>query len=116
MTLHVTAGRCRRSGWCCRRRGFVSWKPGSAGGPSTPALLRGDINDSGQVDISDAIGLLVFLFNEGKQPVCRPVADCNSDGNVDITDAVTVLVYLFPGAIELDALGAEELEECILAM
>ena len=64
-----------------------------------PKRGRGDIDGSGQVDISDAIGLLGQLFSEGELLICLPVADCNRDGNVDITDPVTVLVYLFQGAL-----------------
>ena len=89
-----------------------TWILQGARGPEQATLLRGDVNNSGQVDISDAIGLLVYLFNEGKEPFCRPVADCNFDGEVDITDAVTVLVFLFQGGLELDALNEKELEEC----
>ncbi len=95
-----------------RIRILEAWIRQGARGPSQAALLRGDINGSGQVDISDAIGLLVYLFNEGKEPLCRPVADCNFDGDVDITDAVTVLVFLFQGGVELESLSEKELEEC----
>ena len=95
-----------------RIRLLESWIRQGARGPSQEAPLRGDINGSGQVDISDAIGLLVYLFNEGKEPLCRPVADCNFDGDVDITDAVTVLVFLFQGGLELESLSEKELEEC----
>ena len=95
-----------------RIRLLETWIRQGAGGPAQLALLRADINNSGQVDISDAIGLLVYLFNEGKEPLCRPVADCNFDGDVDITDAVTVLVFLFQGGVELEPLSEKELEEC----
>ncbi len=95
-----------------RIRLLETWISEGARGPPQTAILRGDINDSGQVDISDAIGLLVYLFNEGKEPLCRPVADCNFDGDVDITDAVTVLVFLFQGGVELEPLSEKELEEC----
>ena len=73
---------------------------------------RGDIDGSGQIDITDAISLLGSLFSEGEPPICLPVADCNRDGNVDITDPVTVLVYLFQGGVELEPLSEKELEEC----
>lgn len=86
---------------------------GAKGGSAPSALLRGDVNESRQVDISDAVSLLVYLFNQGKEPVCHPVADCNSDGDVDITDAVTLLVYLFQGGVHLEPLTLEELEECV---
>lgn len=90
-----------------------AWISQGARGSAQPERARGDVNGSGQVDISDAIGLLGYLFSEGDPPICLPVADCNSDGNVDITDPVTVLVYLFQGGVDLEPLAPEELEECV---
>ena len=79
----------------CLRQGL--W--GGGEGLRAAERGRGDIDGSGQVDISAAIGLPGYLFSEGEPPICLPVADCNRDGNVDITEPVTVLVYLFQGAL-----------------
>ncbi len=63
-----------------------------------PGFLRGDMNYSGTIDLSDAIRLLSILFL-GVEDQCPGaydvVADINSTGNVDIADPVFLLRYLF---------------------
>ncbi len=58
-------------------------------------FLRGDANDDGQVDISDSIFLLNFLFVFDSLISCQASGDTNSDGAVDIADAVFLLNHLF---------------------
>jgi len=66
--------------------------------PPPPLFRRGDANDSGRVDIADAIFVLGYLFAEAPAPVCPDAADANDDGRLDIADAVRILAYLFAGA------------------
>jgi hypothetical protein len=61
------------------------------------AFLRGDSNGDDRVDISDAIGTLLYLFVGGIEPSCADAADTNDDGELDISDAVETLQYLFAG-------------------
>jgi len=68
----------------------------------------GDINQDGNVDISDGVGLLGHLFG-GALPVLpcgdgtvrdaanRALLDGSGDGSVDLSDAVYLLNYLFQG-------------------
>ncbi len=57
---------------------------------------RGDANDDGSVQISDAVFLLSYLFIPGSDdPPCFSAADPNDDGSVQISDAVYLLSYLF---------------------
>jgi hypothetical protein len=58
-------------------------------------MLRGDVNDDGQVDIADSVGLLARLFAGGQAPPCLDAADANDDGAVDLSDAIRILIYLF---------------------
>lgn len=60
-------------------------------------FVRGDTNNDGKMDISDAVFMLNYLFNGGKSPPCNPVADINSDGKTNISDAVFLLRHLFMG-------------------
>jgi hypothetical protein len=60
-------------------------------------FIRGDVDQSGQLDISDAIGLLGFLFLGRGLPDCPPAADANDDGTLEITDAIQILAFLFLG-------------------
>ena len=58
---------------------------------------RGDTNADGKVDISDAVGILVYLFQGGQLNDCRSAADVNDDGQIDISDPVVLLAFLFQG-------------------
>jgi M6 family metalloprotease-like protein len=61
-------------------------------------VISGDVNDSGSLDISDAVYLLDYLFQGGPAP--KPV-DCphdpNEGGGLDIGDVIFVLEHLFRG-------------------
>jgi len=58
---------------------------------------RGDCNDDGGLDLSDAVSAFNFLFSGGAQPFCENACDLNNDDAVDISDPVFVLNYLFRG-------------------
>jgi rhodanese-related sulfurtransferase len=64
---------------------------------------RGDANSDKRVDISDAIFILLFLFDKGRDPACPDAADANDDGAMEIADGVAVLYYLFLGQGALPA-------------
>ena len=86
--------------------------PDGAVGP----FLRGDSNGDSNVDLSDAISILRFLFLGADEPSCQATADSNGDGNVDITDAIYSLAFLFLGGDALPApteCGISELESDI---
>ena len=57
-------------------------------------FLRGDANQSSTVEISDAIGVLNYLFL-GQPNTCLDALDVNDDGNVSISDPLAVLCWLF---------------------
>ena len=63
------------------------------------AFLRGDANQDGVVDLSDALATLELLFLEAGTSSCRDAIDANDDGNLDISDALVGLNYLFLGAV-----------------
>ncbi len=64
--------------------------------PSIP-FIRGDSNNDGKVDISDAINTLNYLYSGTGKADCQDAGDANDDGRVDISDAVYTLNYLFQG-------------------
>ena len=59
------------------------------------AGLRGDCNDDGAVDISDAIFALRSLFRREGKRECDDACDSNDDGTVDISDAIHTVFTLF---------------------
>lgn len=56
---------------------------------------RGDGNDDGKVDVSDAVGVLSCLFRGRFCPGCLDAGDCNDDGRIDTSDAVCLLSCVF---------------------
>jgi len=63
----------------------------------TTPFLRGDANGDREVDISDAVYDLIYLFSGGPAP--RPLAagDFDSNGVIELTDGVYLLLHLFQG-------------------
>ncbi|HUE96830.1 MAG TPA: hypothetical protein VMN39_09225 [Longimicrobiaceae bacterium] len=61
-------------------------------------FLRADANGSNDLDISDAIATLFYLFIGGAAPPCQKAADSNDDGKLDLGDAIYSLAFLFSGA------------------
>ncbi len=80
-----------------------------------PAFRRGDSNDDGNVNLSDALSILGFLFLGGDPSGCRKTADANDNGTINSTDVVTVLNYLFRGGTQppdpFAACGADPTED-----
>ena len=54
----------------------------------------GDINASAQIDISDAVYLIQFIFDAGAPPLDDAGGDLNCNGQTDITDAVYIIHYI----------------------
>ena len=85
--------------------------------PPPQTFIRGECNDDGVVDVSDASCLLNWQFLGGPPPECVAAANTNGDRGIDIADAIYLLGSLFlggpppvqpfpacgPGALPLDA-------------
>ena len=95
-------------GW--RASAAIGGSPGAYDGalPTGGYQRPGDANQDGRLDISDAVGLLRFLFGSTGLPLpCEGTSiaeggnlallDVNGDGRADIADAVSMLGYLFAG-------------------
>jgi hypothetical protein len=65
--------------------------------PQGTLFMRGDGNADGEVNITDGIFSLNFLFLGGPQPPCLEASDANDDGEVNITDGIYILNFLFLG-------------------
>ncbi|MEM7234950.1 MAG: dockerin type I repeat-containing protein [Planctomycetota bacterium] len=68
-----------------------------------PALSfrRGHANGDGNLNLTDAVNLLEFLFLGVDALDCLKSADANDDGDVNLSDAIGVLNFLFLGGGEL---------------
>ncbi|MFQ6002209.1 MAG: M14 family zinc carboxypeptidase, partial [Candidatus Zixiibacteriota bacterium] len=60
-------------------------------------FVRGDANGDGEIDISDAIYLVNYLFIGGPEPVPLEAGDVNSDGEITSADVIYLINYLFQG-------------------
>ena len=66
----------------------------------TNAFLRGDVEENGSLNITDASAILGFLFLGQNEPGCLDAADVDDSGDVAITDAVRLLNFLFLSGIQ----------------
>jgi hypothetical protein len=65
---------------------------------SAPLLLsRGDCNNDGLFNLSDAIFNLDFLFSGGSAPACPEACEVNGDHLNNLSDAIYILTFLFLG-------------------
>lgn len=70
----------------------------AGGAPGDEARFRrGDVDATGSIELTDAIGILLYLFLRGPPPSCQKSADADDDGAVSIADAVYLLDHLFRG-------------------
>jgi hypothetical protein len=61
--------------------------------PSIP----GDVNQSGETDIADAVFLINYLFIQGPPPDFMELGDVNADCQVNVADIIYLINYLFLG-------------------
>ena len=67
------------------------------------SLIPGDFNTDSDVDISDGLAMLGYLFSGANQIPCAgrtggiQLADFNGDGSLDLSDAISTLGWLFLG-------------------
>ena len=61
------------------------------------SFLRGDGNDDGTIDLTDAITILNYLFLGGAAPGCLDAADSDDDEEIQLTDGIYTLSFLFSG-------------------
>ena len=66
-------------------------------GPPPAQLRRGDGDADGDLNITDAIFVLNFLFSGGRAPSCPDAADTDDNGKIEITDPIRTLGFLFLG-------------------
>ena len=69
---------------------------GEGPGPVVGDLfLRGDVDDNGFVNLTDAVALLLYLFQQGNEPRCLDSTDIDDNGFMNLTDGVSLLNHLF---------------------
>lgn len=78
---------------------YAVFLPPSATLKAADRFLRGDVDVSGDVNLTDAVRILRFLFPPRPQPplVCLDAADVNDDGKLSVTDPISIIRHLFQG-------------------
>jgi hypothetical protein len=62
------------------------------------SISHGDPNNDLQIDVSDALYLIPYIFSGGPAPVPNIcTGDANCDGEVDVSDAVFIISHVFSG-------------------
>ena len=61
------------------------------------AILRGDVNGDGNVNISDVTALIDYLLSGEASGIDTEAADCNQDGSINISDVTALIDYLLSG-------------------
>ena len=74
------------------------------GGPSNPGYLsmkpefiRGDVNNDGNINISDVTALINYLLSQNATGLNLDAANCNLDNTINISDVTTLINYLLSG-------------------
>ena len=76
--------------------------------PAEKEFIRGDVDDSGHLNLTDAVNLLSWLFFGLYEPACHETGDINNDDNMNLVDPVQLLFYLFLNEIP----PAQPTDEC----
>lgn len=79
-------------------------------------FIRGDANQDGIVDLSDAVFTLNYLFLGGEVPKCLDASDVDDSGIIDLSDAVYLLNNLFLGGQVIpppNALGEDTTDDAL---
>ena len=58
---------------------------------------RGDLEADGDLNTTDAVLILTYLYLGGAAPGCPRAADIDDSGVIEITDAVNLLRHLYLG-------------------
>ena len=61
------------------------------------AFTRGDVDQSGRIEITDAVLVLEKLFRGGGAISCDDSADADDDGALTVADPISLLIGLFRG-------------------
>ena len=65
---------------------------------TAPAVLYGDVNMDGKVNITDVTTLCTYLQGNMPSPFDEQAADMTNDGNINITDATVLINFILNSA------------------
>jgi hypothetical protein len=68
---------------------------GESGSSDQDSFVRGDVDGSGRLNVTDVLMILRSLWGAREAPDCVDAADANDNGELTSADAVFLLNYLF---------------------
>ena len=71
--------------------------------PAVPQFVRGDSDDNGLLNLTDAVFIFNFLFFGGASPSCFEACDADNNGILQLTDGIFMLNFLFLGGEAIPA-------------
>lgn len=72
---------------------------------AAPAIMCGDANGDGAVNVGDAVSLIAYVFKGGAAPDPVCAGNANGDADTNVGDAVSLISYVFKG-------GAAPVTDC----
>lgn len=60
-------------------------------------IVSGDANGSGEVDISDAVYMIAYIFSSGPPAAPLEAGDADNSGALDVSDVVYLINFIFGG-------------------
>jgi hypothetical protein len=75
-------------------------------------FICGDTNGDGNVNVSDAVWIINYVFIGGDPPDPIEAGDCNCDGNCNVSDAVYVINYVFIGGNAPCDTNGDDIPDC----
>ena len=67
------------------------------GSIKTTNVLRGDLTYDFNIDISDLVSLVNYMFTSGPAPLSKQMGDLTGDKSIDISDLTYMVDYMFTG-------------------
>ncbi len=72
------------------------YKPSHSSGQAViRTVLRGDFDNSGNLNLLDILGMIDYLYESGPAPLTVENGDADSDNNISLTDILTLIDILY---------------------
>jgi hypothetical protein len=80
--------------------------------PPPPPYICGDANADEQVNVSDAVAIINYVFVGGSAPDPLEAGDVNCDGTCNVSDAVWIINYVFAGGYDPCDTDGDDIPDC----
>jgi len=79
---------------------------------SDSETICGDANYDGDLDVSDGLYIINYVFISGPAPTQASAADVNCDGTTDVSDAVFIINHVFIGSSSPCDVNGDGIPDC----